>query len=191
MNKVRGSNIIMKLDISKAYDTLSCQALIKVMRKFGVDERRIDKIWSLISNFWYSILINGVSCGYFASNIGLRQWDPLSPFLYIIISETISRGLNTLYAKFPSVRYYSSSNCSNISYLSYADDIIIFCNGSCNSIKKHMEFFDKVYKFLGLEINKAKSCFKKEISISSKDIIIKSITGFQKQRMSSLQRKNH
>ena len=80
--KVRGTNLIMKLDISKAYDSLNWHALIKVMRKFDFDERWIDMIWRLIFNCCYSVLINDdVGCGYFSSNRGLQQGDPLSPFL--------------------------------------------------------------------------------------------------------------
>src|SRR4051812_46108911 len=58
LNKTRGFNIIMKLDMSKAYDSISWLALIKILRKFGFNERTIDMIWRLISNYWYSVLIN-------------------------------------------------------------------------------------------------------------------------------------
>src|SRR5438270_10288121 len=85
--------MIMKLDMSKAYDSISWLALIKILRKFGFNERTINMIWRLISNCWYSVLINGKSCGFFTSNRGVRQGDPLSPLLYIIASEAISRGL--------------------------------------------------------------------------------------------------
>src|SRR3954467_9960263 len=48
--EIRGSNIIMKLDVSKEYDSLNWIALIKVLRKFGFDECWINMIWRLISN---------------------------------------------------------------------------------------------------------------------------------------------
>src|SRR4051812_40114707 len=172
--------MVIKLDVSKAYDSLNWYALIKVMRQFGFDERWIDMIWRLVSNVWYSVLVNGTSCGHFTSTRGLRQGDPLSHFLYIIASEVLSRGLNTLQAKYPQTKFYSSPNCPSVSHLSYADDLIIFCNGSTPSLKKHMELLDKVHKFLGLEINKSKSCYINERPDSSRDTVIKSITGFQK-----------
>src|SRR3954468_10137378 len=61
--KVRGGNMVMKLDISKAYDTLSWLALLRTMRKFGFCETWIDMIYRLVSNCWYSVLVNG--CGFF------------------------------------------------------------------------------------------------------------------------------
>src|SRR3954466_3800818 len=127
IKKTRGFNIILKLDMSKAYDSISWLALIKVLRKFGFNETFIDMIWRLISNCWYSVLINGKSCGYFTSNRGVRQGDPLSPFLYIIASEIISRNLSFMHASLPSLRYNSISEGPIISHLSYADDLILFC----------------------------------------------------------------
>src|SRR5436190_11444030 len=157
--KVRGSNIVIKLDLSKAYDSISWLSLIKILRKFGFNERLIDMIWRLISNCWYSVLVNGKSSGFFNSNKGLRQGDPLSPILFIIASEVISRGLKKLHETHINLRYSSTSDCPIISHLAYADDFIIFCNGSANSLRMHMAFLDDISKFTGLVVNKNKSCF--------------------------------
>src|SRR5436190_24030213 len=127
--KVRGSNIIIKLDLSKAYDFISWLALLKVLRKFGFNERLIDMVWRLISNCWYSVLVNGKSSGFFTSNRGIRQGGPLSCFLFIIASEVISRGLKNLHESNISMRYSSIMDCPIIFHLAYADDFIIFCNG--------------------------------------------------------------
>lgn len=54
----------IKLNMNKAYDTISWHALIKVMRKFGFSERWIVLIWRNLSSCWYSILINGRSSGF-------------------------------------------------------------------------------------------------------------------------------
>lgn len=139
-------------------------------------------IWRLISNHWYSILINWVSFVYFTSNRGLRQEDPLSPFLYIIALEVLSPGLSKLHAKYPSIRYYCSAKCPTISHLSYGDDIIIFCNEGSNSLKTPMEFLRKIHKFTCLEI-KSKSCFVNLWSNGQRDSIAKSITGFSKKSL--------
>src|SRR4051812_31793627 len=167
--KIRRSNLIMKLDITKAYDSISWLALIKVLRKFGFNERTIDMIWRLISSCWYSVLINGKSCGFFTSNRGFRQGDPLSPVLYIIASEILSRGLSFMHENLPSIRYSSITEGPIISHLSYADDIIIFCNGCCPSLKLHMDFLSDVFSFLGLSVNKSKSCFITARPDNSKD----------------------
>ena len=149
----------MKLDMSKAYDSISWLALIKILRNFRFNERTIDMIWRLISNNWYSVLINGKCCGYFTSNRGVRQGDPLSPLLYIIATEILSRNLSFMHETCPLLRYSSISDGPIISHLSYADVMIIFCNGCAPSLKMHVDIIEDPSRFLGLSVNKLKSCF--------------------------------
>lgn len=56
----------------------------------------IDKIWRIVSNSWFSLLINGKSHGFFHSTRGVKQGDPLSHTLFIIAAEVLARGLNNL-----------------------------------------------------------------------------------------------
>ena len=58
-SKVRGDNVVLKLDLAKAYDRVPWLFITKVLRKFGFGERFIDLVWRIISNCWYLIIING------------------------------------------------------------------------------------------------------------------------------------
>nr|XP_027067586.1 uncharacterized protein LOC113693216 [Coffea arabica] len=76
-----------QLDMAKAYDRVSWRFLSAVLRRFGFGKRFIDMVWRLISNVWFSVLVNGAPFGFFKSSRGLCQGDPLSPALFIIGSE--------------------------------------------------------------------------------------------------------
>ena len=66
--KCREENLALKLDMAKAYDRVSWPFLIAVLRRFGFGERFIDMVWRLISNVWFSMLVNGVPYDFFKSS---------------------------------------------------------------------------------------------------------------------------
>lgn len=57
-SRIRGCNVVFKINLAKAYDRLSWLFLLHVLRKFGFLEQFIDIIWRIIPNCWYSVLIN-------------------------------------------------------------------------------------------------------------------------------------
>ena len=96
----------------------------------GFCELWIDLIFRHISSNWYSLLVNGSRYGFFQSNRGLRQGDPLSPFLFLIAME----GLNHMFRKAKTnewVRGFSAlagrGEELEITHLFYANDALIFC----------------------------------------------------------------
>nr|XP_027121205.1 uncharacterized protein LOC113738177 [Coffea arabica] len=69
MGKVSGrGKVALKLDMSKAYDRVSWVFLTQVLRKFGFGERWIDMVWRLVSNVWFSVLVNGAGVGFFKAS---------------------------------------------------------------------------------------------------------------------------
>ena len=86
------SCIVFKVDYEKAYDSVSWQFLIYMMRRMDFNPRWIMWIEGCLASASISILVNGSPTKEFSPSRGLRQGDPLAPFLFNIVAE----GLNGL-----------------------------------------------------------------------------------------------
>ncbi|KAI0498608.1 hypothetical protein KFK09_019498 [Dendrobium nobile] len=176
--KVRVGNMIMKLDIMKAYDNINWNFIYSILHLFGFDEHFISLIKVCTESPYFSIIVNGKSHGFFKASHGLRQGDPISPTLFIIAADFLSRGLSDLFINCPSL-YFRTLGGINISHLCFADDFIVFLNASRNKINKIFRFFKRFEEVSGLVFNKQKSCFVITKSVTSDRVLdIKNLTGF-------------
>lgn len=90
--------MLIKLDIKKAYDRFDWRFLCKCLEAFGFIRQYINLIFNCISTPIFSILVNGSPKGYFEASRGIRQGDPFSPFLLIIMVEAFGRGISQINA---------------------------------------------------------------------------------------------
>lgn len=114
---------------------------------------------------WFSVLVNRAMRGCFQSQRDLRQGDPLSPCLFIIATKLFISRLRSLVlsVSFGSVSLYYTS----ISYLSFADNIVIFVNGRRSSVQWLMDFLHHYKAISGQLISQDKSNFYIGMSVSA------------------------
>ena len=115
--------------------------------------------------------------GFFKGQQGLRQGDPLSPFLFAICLDVLSRNLGRL-GRNPDFNFHPKCTKMNITHLAFADDLILFARGDPTSVGLSIECMKNFGDCYGLCINVFKSnVFMAKICSEEVDEI-KAITGF-------------
>lgn len=151
--KGRKQGLIIKIDFEKAFDKLNWQYLWKMMKLMNFPRKWITWMKECLSSAWISVLVNGSPTKGFKMHKGVRQGDPLSPFLFIIAVE----GLNWLFKRALNQGSFNGVKMGNegltLSHLQFADDTLVFCKASLEEVqvvKKLLEDFEEIS---GLKIN--------------------------------------
>ncbi|KAL0295487.1 UNVERIFIED_CONTAM: hypothetical protein Scaly_3103000 [Sesamum calycinum] len=140
--RYKNSNLVIKLDMSKAYNRVDWNFLLLIMEKIGFPSRFLSLIKHAIQDCWFIVLVNGETTGFFKSSRGLRQGDPISPALFIIAAEALSKGIDHLFNGNPDMHFQTKCEVK-ISHLSYADNVIIFTNCKEAGLIRLMNFLRK------------------------------------------------
>ena len=125
--------LLLKLDIEKAFDHVNWDCLLSVMSKMGFGQRWINWVRWCISTTNFSVLINGTPLGFFRDIKGLRQGDPLSPYLFILVMEALSQLLFRARSGGFIEGFKVGSNSGvgrDLLHLLFADDTLLFCEAN-------------------------------------------------------------
>ncbi|XP_057784939.1 uncharacterized protein LOC131002461 [Salvia miltiorrhiza] len=134
-----GSNMACKIDIRKAFDTMSWSFILQALRVFGFHEKFVNWISVIFHTARISILYNGQLRGYFSCSRGVRQGDPLSPILFGIVEDVLSHLIMNCVSSGHLVPMGFSRAANFPTHLLYADDILIFYKASVRNARKIKE----------------------------------------------------
>ena len=132
--------------------------LFDLLEVLKFPHRMIKWIKACVTTPRFSINLNGESVGYFVGAKGLRQGDPLSPYLFVLTMEALNQLLKFNISKDEKFKFHWRCDKLHISHLCFADDLMILFYGntdSANVIKKTILDFSE---FIWLTTNNAKSC---------------------------------
>ena len=147
----------LKLDIHRAFDSMDWNFILETLRRMNFPSRYIGWIAKCISSCMFSVKINGALEGFFPSNCGLRQGDPLSPYLFVIGMEVLSTYLKHDLNSDPQFAFHWRTSKIKLSHLVFADDLLLFCRGEYHSISRLNDTLVKFSVTSGLQPNTQKS----------------------------------
>ncbi|WMV50781.1 hypothetical protein MTR67_044166 [Solanum verrucosum] len=147
---------MIKVDMRKAYDSIEWVYLEQVLECLQFPLLFRQWIMQCVQTISYSTLINGQRSIPFNTKKGLRQEDPLSPFLFVLSMEYLTRLLKQLKQN-PEFKYHPKCAKMNVVKLSFADDLLLFSKGDPKSVKLLYDLFTIFSKTSGLEENEEKS----------------------------------
>lgn len=163
----------LKLDMSKAYDQIEWVFLELVLQKLGFAATWIHLVMKCVSSISYSLIINGVPQPSFRPTQGIRQGDPISPYLFILCTKALSYLLNNAEASGFITGLPIKRNCLNINHLIFADDSLLFYKANLlgwSHIYHQLELYETAS---GQRLNKDKTSifFSSNTRVETRDII--------------------
>ncbi|XP_071694886.1 uncharacterized protein [Rutidosis leptorrhynchoides] len=135
-NRVKGpSRCALKIDIQKAYGTVNWCFLRDILNGFGFHHRTVQWIMECVTSSSFSICVNGGIEGFFKGGRGLRQGDPMSPYLFTLIMEVLSLIISKYTKSNSGFKYHYHCKKMMLTHICFADDLLVFCHRDVKSVK--------------------------------------------------------
>ena len=126
IRKIKSGQMAIKIDLQKAYDRVNWDFLQAVLSKIGFNRTFTGWIMSCVSTVSFKVLVNGGKSDQFKPTRGLREGDPLSPYLFIIGQEVLSRLIGKEFEE-KNISGVKASICApTVTHVIYVDDILLF-----------------------------------------------------------------
>eukprot|EP00253_Pinus_taeda_P006872 PITA_06872 len=143
--------------MANVFDRVNCSFLIKVLLSFGFSHHFVHLINACIDNLWIALLVNDRPSNFFQARRGIRQGCPLSPFLYILMADSLSRKLiaERIFGSLPGLK--PSTGVDPLNHALFADDSLLL-GGASTRISKAFDSVLKSYcRVSGALVNESKS----------------------------------
>ncbi|XP_039041009.1 uncharacterized protein LOC120179498 [Hibiscus syriacus] len=168
----------IKADLQKAFDSISWKFLLAILKGLGLPKQFISWIVACVMDSRFSIVLNGSLVGFFKGGRGVRQGDPMSPYLFVIAMNILSKLLG-IAASEKIFQFHSKCRKVNLTHLCFADDLLIFCKASLDSNVRVKCVLERFYEISGLRLNASKT----EIFIDgvngNQKALVHEVTGFK------------
>ncbi|XP_074278176.1 uncharacterized protein LOC141601772 [Silene latifolia] len=154
--KAISPRFLLKVDLKKAYDSISWEFLEQMLGALNFPEQFTALLMECVRSASYSLVLNGDIFGFFKWKKGLRQGDPLSPLMFTISMEYLSRVLAFITENMD-FKFHPMCGKLKLSHLMFADDLLLFSKGDVESIMVLLRAFATFSKASGLQMSPSKT----------------------------------
>ncbi|XP_026445035.1 uncharacterized protein LOC113345474 [Papaver somniferum] len=149
--------LVCKVDFEKYFDNINWNCVDLTLAKFGFGH--IWRSWTkwCILYARFAVLINGEATELFKSQKGIRQGDPISPFLFILITEVLSLMIKKAAASGLLSGFKVAQHGTVVNHLQFVDDLIVFLDDSEEQVANLKNIFLAFEIISGLKVNFRKS----------------------------------
>jgi hypothetical protein len=147
IHRSKTPSVILKLDYEKAYDKVNIDFLIEILKLRGFGDRWIGWIKQIVCGGSVSVGANGEETSPFKTRQGLRQGDPLFPFLFNLVADVLTKMLDKTAKEKLTVGLLDQFRSGGVVSLQYADDTLLFSNydtGAIRNLKCVLMLFEQV-----------------------------------------------
>ncbi|XP_060972012.1 uncharacterized protein LOC115716546 [Cannabis sativa] len=149
--------MVLKLDLSKAYDRVDWLFLCAILSRLGFDDKWVWLIFGCLSSVQFHVVSSGYTLGPITPSIGLRQGDPISPYLFLKCAE----GFSTLIRSFEDRKLIHGCKVANgapiVSHMLFANDSFLYCKATEQEVANIQQMLDVFAKASGQQVNFTKS----------------------------------
>ncbi|XP_071714436.1 uncharacterized protein [Rutidosis leptorrhynchoides] len=131
--KVGPPKCAFKIDVQKAYDSVEWPFLRSCLLYFGFHPMMVWWIMNCVTSTSFTINVNGDHVGYFKGKRGLRQGDPMSPYLFTLVMKVLTLMIRRRVEDDDEFKYHWRCEDVKLTHLCFADDLLMFCHGDKHS----------------------------------------------------------
>jgi hypothetical protein len=147
----------VKLDMAKAYDRVEWSYLRSIMLKLGFSDQWVGRIMKCVESVRFSVRVNGHFLEFFSPTRGIRQGDPLSPYLFLLCAEGLSSMMKHSGPNYLAKGIRVGIHAPWVSHLLFADDYMLFTQASTRGAQRVMDILQAYQRGSGQMVNIVKS----------------------------------
>ena len=155
--KGKDGYMVIKIDLEKAYDRLEWSFVKMVLEHFEFPQEMINLIISCISTTTIALLFNGRKLEAFQPSRGMRQGDPISPYLFLLCMEFLGAQITSMCERKRWDRMKASRNGLSFSHVFFADDLMLFAKANHKNCEAVIEVYDNFCNLASQKVNLGKS----------------------------------